>query len=77
MKKELSNSVGAEAARRSGREEGVRAPPLHLIRRLATVRPQDQFTTSITVGELIYGARQLLLPKQPAGQQAVMRRLRP
>ncbi|MGQ0775336.1 MAG: PIN domain-containing protein [Pseudonocardiales bacterium] len=33
------------------------APPLHLIRRLATVAPQDQFTTSITVGELIYGAQ--------------------
>jgi tRNA(fMet)-specific endonuclease VapC len=35
------------------------APPLHLIRRLATVAPQDQFTTSITVGELIYGARRI------------------
>ena len=33
------------------------APPLHLIRRLATVAPQEQFTTSITVGELINGAR--------------------
>ena len=33
------------------------APPLHLIRRLATVPPQEQFTTSITVGELIYGAQ--------------------
>ena len=31
------------------------APPLHLIRRLATVPPQEQFTTSITVGEMIYG----------------------
>ena len=35
------------------------APPLHLIRRLATVPPQEQFTTSITVGELIYGARRV------------------
>ena len=35
------------------------APPLHLIRRLATVAPQEQFTTSITVGELIYGARRV------------------
>ncbi|MGH3995343.1 MAG: hypothetical protein ACRDSN_23115, partial [Pseudonocardiaceae bacterium] len=35
------------------------APPLHLIRRLATVPPQEQFTTSITVGELIYGARRI------------------
>jgi tRNA(fMet)-specific endonuclease VapC len=32
-------------------------PPLHLIRRLATVPPAEQFTTSITVAELIYGAR--------------------
>ncbi len=35
------------------------APPLHLIRRLATVPPQEQFTTSITVGELIYGAQRV------------------
>jgi predicted nucleic acid-binding protein len=35
------------------------APPLHLISRLATVSPQEQFTTSITVGELIYGARRV------------------
>lgn len=35
------------------------APPLHLIRRLATVPAQEQFTTSITVGELIYGARRV------------------
>ena len=35
------------------------APPLHLIRRLAVVPPQEQFTTSITVGELIYGARRV------------------
>lgn len=35
------------------------SPPLHLIRRLATVAPQEQFTTSITVGELIYGARRV------------------
>lgn len=33
-----------------------RAPPLHLIRRLAEVPPGDQFTTSITLGELLYGA---------------------
>jgi predicted nucleic acid-binding protein len=32
-----------------------RDPPLHLIRRLAQVSPQDQFTTSITLGELLYG----------------------
>jgi tRNA(fMet)-specific endonuclease VapC len=34
-------------------------PPLHLIRRLATVPVADQFTTSITVAELIYGARRV------------------
>lgn len=35
------------------------APPMHLIRRLATVPPEEQFTTSITVGELIFGARRV------------------
>ena len=33
-----------------------RAPPLHLIRRLAVTPPSQQFTTSITYGEMIYGA---------------------
>jgi predicted nucleic acid-binding protein len=33
-----------------------RDPPLHLIRRLAEVPPQHQFTTAITVGEMLYGA---------------------
>lgn len=36
-----------------------RAPPMHLIRRLATVAPQDQFTTSVAVGELVYGAQRV------------------
>ncbi|MGH3684144.1 MAG: hypothetical protein ACRDQ9_18620 [Pseudonocardiaceae bacterium] len=35
------------------------APPLHLIRWLATVLPQEQFITSIAVGGLIYGARRV------------------
>jgi hypothetical protein len=35
------------------------APPLHVIRRLPTVPPQAQFTTSIMVSELIYGARRV------------------
>jgi predicted nucleic acid-binding protein len=30
--------------------------PLHLVRRLALVPATDQFTTSITLGELVYGA---------------------
>jgi tRNA(fMet)-specific endonuclease VapC len=33
-----------------------RDPPLHLIRRLAAIAPADQCTTSITLGELVYGA---------------------
>lgn len=33
-----------------------RDPPLHLIRRLAQLPPEEQFTTSITLGELLYGA---------------------
>jgi predicted nucleic acid-binding protein len=31
-------------------------PPLPLIRRLAQIPPREQFTTSITLGELLYGA---------------------
>jgi tRNA(fMet)-specific endonuclease VapC len=33
-----------------------RDPPLHLIRRLAHLSPPEQFTTSITLAELLYGA---------------------
>ena len=33
-----------------------RDPPLHLIRRLAQTPPEVQFTTAITLGELLYGA---------------------
>ncbi len=33
-----------------------RDPPLGLIRRLARISPAEQFTTAITVGELVYGA---------------------
>ena len=33
-----------------------RDPPLRLIRRLAVTPPAHQFTTSITYGEMIYGA---------------------
>jgi tRNA(fMet)-specific endonuclease VapC len=33
-----------------------RDPPLHLIRRLAQVAPSDQATTTINLGELLYGA---------------------
>jgi predicted nucleic acid-binding protein len=32
-----------------------RDPPLLLIRRVATVPPEAQFTTAITLGELLYG----------------------
>jgi tRNA(fMet)-specific endonuclease VapC len=33
-----------------------RDPPLSFIRRLAAIDPDQQFTTSISVGELVYGA---------------------
>jgi tRNA(fMet)-specific endonuclease VapC len=33
-----------------------RDPPLSLIRRLATVPPEEQTTTAITLAELLYGA---------------------
>ena len=33
-----------------------RDPPLHLIRRLAATSPAEQCTTSITLGEFVYGA---------------------
>jgi tRNA(fMet)-specific endonuclease VapC len=33
-----------------------RDPPLALIRRLAQTPPEQQFTTAVTLGELLYGA---------------------
>ena len=33
-----------------------RRPSLSYIKKLASVSPEDQFTTTITVGELVYGA---------------------
>lgn len=33
-----------------------RDPPLHLIRRLAQIPAEEQFTTAINLGELLYGA---------------------
>ncbi len=33
-----------------------RDPPLHLVRRLAQVPSADQYTTAVTLGELLYGA---------------------
>lgn len=33
-----------------------KSPSLALLRRLATVPPEDQFTSTITVGEMVYGA---------------------
>lgn len=44
-------------------------PPLSLVRRLARVPAQDQFTTSITVGELVYGAAK-------SGREDLARRIR-
>ena len=36
-----------------------RAPSTTLVRRLASVDPDEQFTSSITVGELVYGAHRV------------------
>jgi len=36
-----------------------RAPSTALVRRLASVDPADQFTSSITLGELVYGANRV------------------
>lgn len=36
-----------------------RDPPMHLIRRLAQVHPSDQATTTVNLGELLYGAAKL------------------
>jgi tRNA(fMet)-specific endonuclease VapC len=49
-------------------------PPMHLVRRLATVAAADQFTTSITVGELIFGARRVGRPELTAHVEQVVRR---
>jgi tRNA(fMet)-specific endonuclease VapC len=49
------------------------SPPLHLVRRLATVPATEQFTTSITVGELIYGARRVEREALTARVEAVVR----
>jgi tRNA(fMet)-specific endonuclease VapC len=38
-------------------------PPLHLLRRLARIPPTSQFTTSINLGELLYGAARKGSPK--------------
>lgn len=51
-----------------------RAPPMHLVRRLATIAPHDQFTTSITVGELIYGARRVGRPDLSSRVENAVRR---
>lgn len=47
---------------------------MHLVRRLASVPPQDQFTTSITVGELIFGARRVGRPALTALVEQVVSR---
>lgn len=46
-----------------------RDPPLALIRRLARVPPSEQATTTITLGELLYGAAR-------AGSQRLVQRVR-
>ncbi len=50
------------------------APPMHLLRRLAIVSPHAQFTTSITVGELVHGARRLGREELTARVELAIRR---
>jgi tRNA(fMet)-specific endonuclease VapC len=40
-----------------------RDPPLALVRRLALVAAEEQFTTAITMGELLYGAAKRQSPR--------------
>lgn len=40
-----------------------KSPSVSFIRRLASTDPDDQFTTSITVGELVYGAHKSERPE--------------
>src|SRR6266511_3220915 len=42
--------------RRRRREPDRPGSPLSLIRRLARTPPEEQFTTAVTLGELLYGA---------------------
>jgi predicted nucleic acid-binding protein len=51
---------------------GVLGPPNHLIRRLAQVPPEDQFTTSIALGELLYGASKRVSPELAARVRAAL-----
>ena len=50
-----------------------REPPLHLIRRLARTPVNEQFTTSITLGELLYGAARKQSPRLVALVRDVVR----
>lgn len=52
-----------------------RQPSISLIRRLASVEPQDQHTSSITLGELVYGAQRL--PERATALQERIDRLIP
>lgn len=49
-------------------------PPLHLLRRLAQVPAASQFTTSINLGELLYGAARKSSPKLLDRVRDVVRR---
>jgi len=49
------------------------SPPLALIRRFALVRPSQQFTTSITLGEMLYGAARRGDPQLVAKVRRIIR----
>jgi tRNA(fMet)-specific endonuclease VapC len=38
-------------------------PPIHLVRKLATIPPDRQFTSAINLGEIVYGAARVGRPE--------------
>lgn len=48
-------------------------PPLHLVRRFALTPPEDQFTTAITLGELVYGAETRGSPELATRVRTILR----
>ena len=51
-----------------------RDPPLHLIRRLAQLPAEQQFTTAVTLGELLYGAAKRGTPELAEQVRQIVRR---
>lgn len=47
-------------------------PPMDLVRRVAAVRPEDQTTSAITAGELLYGAARKGSPQLTDAVRAIL-----